>query len=90
MVSMRIVVGLGAGVVVAAAAMWLMGAMTTATRPAKPMPATATFCLFMGTGTRFACKIRLVPSVSEVLPIRATGSAFVAEADGWTGEMGLS
>jgi hypothetical protein len=46
--------------------MWPMELIATTTIPAKPTPATATLCLFMGTGTRFACKIRLLPSVSEV------------------------
>src|SRR5260370_13234528 len=72
MASIRTDAGLGSGFVVAAAAMWLTEVIATTARPAKPTPATAAFCLFMGTGTRFDCKIRLLPSVSEVLPIWAT------------------
>jgi hypothetical protein len=72
MVSIRIDVALWSVLVVAAAAMWPMEVIATITRPAKLTPATATLCLFMGTGTRFACKIRLFPSVSEVPPVRAT------------------
>jgi hypothetical protein len=34
----------------------------------------------MGTETRFACKIRLLPSVSEVLPVRVVRTALVAGA----------
>ncbi len=71
MVSMRTVVAGDTGLGVAATAVWPMEVIATATRPARPAPAIATFFLFMGTGTRFACKIHLLPSVSEVLPIRA-------------------
>ena len=60
MASIRTDAGDGSGFAVAAAAMWLTEVIATTTRPAKPTPATATFCLFMGTGTRFDCKIRPV------------------------------
>ena len=79
MVSIRIVVGVD-GFGVAATAVRPTEVTATTTKPARPTPATATFCLFMGTGTRFACKIRLLPSVSEVLPVRAMRTAFVAGA----------
>jgi hypothetical protein len=56
MASIRTDAGDGSGFVIAAAAMWLTEVIATTTRAAKPTPATATFCLFMGTGTRFECK----------------------------------
>jgi hypothetical protein len=89
MVSMRIVVGVG-GFGDAAIAVWPREVIATAAKPARPPPAIATLCLFMGTGTRFACKIRLLPSVSEVLQVRAMGTALVAGAASWTGEAVLS
>src|SRR5260370_42405922 len=89
--SIRRDAGVGWGFLVAAAATWLTEIIATTTRPAKPTPATATLCLFMGTGTRFACKIRLLPSVSEVSPIRATRySVWLQQADDGTGELELS
>jgi hypothetical protein len=81
MVSMRIDAGEGvAGFGVAAAAVWPTAMTATTAKPARAMPATATLCLFMGTGTRFACKMRLLPSVSEVLPIRAMQLGVLAGA----------
>jgi hypothetical protein len=92
MVSMRMdVVGVGeAGFGVAAIAEWPTEMIATPARPARTMPATATLCLFMGTGTRFACKIRLLPSVSEVPPVCDAVRLSLQEPDGWTDEFGLS
>jgi len=53
-------------------------AIITIARPVSPAPATVAHCLFIGKETRFACKIRLLPSVSEVPPVRVHGAAFVA------------
>jgi hypothetical protein len=68
---------------------WPTAMTATTAKPARAMPATATLCLFMGTGTRFACKIRLLPSVSEVPPIRDAVWLWLQEPDDWTVERGF-
>src|ERR1700733_14911972 len=89
MVSIRIVVGVD-GFGVAATAVRPTEVTATTTRPAKPTPATATLCLFMGTGTRFACKIACCRVYRKCRRSADTIQLSLQKADDWTSERGLS
>jgi hypothetical protein len=60
----------------AAETVWPEAAIITMARPANLAPVTVALCLFIGKEARFACKICLLPSVSEVMPISCVQYSF--------------